>query len=44
MSENSLFAKQCQLVNSDSFLPPKIIMKTDNALYSVGFSTEEILP
>ena len=40
---NSFFAKQCSLINSDSSLPSKIIKKTDNSLYSVKFSTENIL-
>ena len=37
------FAKQCSLLNSDSSLPSKITKKTDNSLYSVRFSTENIL-
>ena len=40
---NSFFAQQCSLINSDSSLPSKIIKKTDNSLYSVKFSTENIL-
>ena len=40
---NSFFAKQCSLINSDSPLPSEIIKKTDNSLYSVIFSTENIL-
>ena len=39
----SFFAKQCSLISSDSSLPSKIIKKTDNSLYSVKFSTENIL-
>ena len=40
---NSYFSKQCSLVNSDSSLPCEIIKKTNNSLYSVRFSTEDIL-
>ena len=40
---NSFSVKQCSLINSDSYLPSKIIKKTDNSLYSVNFSTEDIL-
>ena len=40
---NSYFAKQCSMINSDSFLPCEIIKKTNNSLYSVRFSTEDIL-
>ena len=40
---NSFFAKRCSLINSDSSLPSKIIKKTDNSLYSLKFSTENIL-
>ena len=40
---NSYFAKQCSLINSDSSLPYEIIKKTNNALYSTIFSTEDIL-
>ena len=40
---NSFFAKQCSLINSDSSLLSKIIKKTDNSLYSIWFSTEDIL-
>ena len=40
---NSFFAKQCSLTSSDSSLPSEIIKKTDNSLYSVRFSTEDIL-
>ena len=40
---NSFFAKQCSLITRDSSLPSKIIKKTDNSLYSVKFSTENIL-
>ena len=40
---NSFFAKQCSLINSEGSLPSKIIEKTDNSLYSVKFSTENIL-
>ena len=40
---NSFFAKQCSLINRDSSLPSKIIKKTDNSLYSVKFSTENML-
>ena len=40
---NSYFAKQCSLINSDSSLPCEIIKKTNNSLYSVRFSTEDIL-
>ena len=40
---NFFFAKQCSLINSDSSLPCEIIKKTNNSLYSVRFSTEEIL-
>ena len=39
----SFFAKQCSLINSDSSLPREIIKKTNNSLYSVRFSTEDIL-
>ena len=42
-SFNSFFAKQCSLINSDSFLPSEIIKKKNNSLYSVIFSTEDIL-
>ena len=41
---NSFFVKQCSLINNDSSLPSKIIKKTDNSLYSVKLSTENILP
>ena len=37
---NRFFAKQCSLKNSDSFLPSKIIKKTDNSLHLVKFSTK----
>ena len=37
------FAKQWSLINSDSSLASKIKTKTDNSLYSVKFSTENIL-
>ena len=37
---NSIFAKQCSLINSDSSLPSKIIKKTDNSLYSVKCSSK----
>ena len=40
---NPYFAKQCSLINSDSSLPFEIIKKTNNSLYSVRFSTEDIL-
>ena len=40
---NSFFAKQCSLINNDSSLPSKIIKKTDNSLFSITFSTENIL-
>ena len=40
---NSFFAKQCSLTSSDSSLPSEIIKKTENSLYSVRFSTEDIL-
>ena len=41
---NSFFARQqCSQINSDSSLPSKMIKKTDNSLYSVKFSTENIL-
>ena len=40
---NSYFAKQCSMINSDSFLTCEIIKKTNNSLYSVRFSTEDIL-
>ena len=40
---NSFFAKQCSLINSDSSLPCEIIKKTNNSLYSVRFSTKDIL-
>ena len=40
---NSFFAKQCSLISSDSSLPSEIIKKTDNSLYSVKFSTEDML-
>ena len=40
---NSYFAKQCSLINSDSSLPCETIKKTNNSLYSVRFSTEDIL-
>ena len=40
---NSFFPKQCSLISSDSSLPSEIIKKTDNSLYSVRFSTEDIL-
>ena len=39
---NSFFAKQSSQINSDKSLPSKIIKKTDNSLYSVKFSTENI--
>ena len=37
------FAKYCSLISSDSSLPSEIIKKTDNSLYSVRFSTEDVL-
>ena len=40
---NSFFAEQCSLISSDSSLLSEIIKKTDNFLYSVRFSTEDIL-
>ena len=40
---NSFFAKQCLLINSDGSLPSKILKETDNSLYSVKFSEENIL-
>ena len=40
---NSFFAKQCSLINSNSSLPYKIIKKTNNSLYSVKCSTENML-
>ena len=40
---NCFFAKQCSLINSNSSLPYKIIKKTNNSLYSVKFSTENML-
>ena len=40
---NSFFEKQSSLINSDSSLPSKVIKKTDNSLYSVRFSTENVL-
>ena len=40
---NSFFGKQCSLINSDSSLPSEIIKKTGNSLYSVRFSTEDML-
>ena len=40
---NSFFARQYSLINSDSSLPSETIKKTDNSLYSVSFSAEDIL-
>ena len=44
---NYFFAKQCLLINSDSFLPSelpkKTEKKTENSVYSVSFSKEDIL-
>ena len=40
---NSYFVKQCSLINSDSSLPCEITKKTNNSLYSVSFSTEDII-
>ena len=40
---NSSFSKQCPLKNSDSSLPSELHKKTGNSLYSVRFSTEDIL-
>ena len=40
---NFFFARQCSLINSDSSLSSKVKKKTDNSLYSVKFSTENIL-
>ena len=40
---NSFFAKECSLINSDSSLPSKIKKKTGNCLYSVKYSTKDIL-
>ena len=40
---NSSFANQCSLVNGDSSLPSETMKKTENSLYSVRFSTEDIL-
>ena len=40
---NYFFAKQCSLISSDSCsLLFEIIKKTDNLIYSVGFSPEDI--
>ena len=43
MTDFSSFLKQCSLINGDSSLPSEIIRKRGNSLYSVRFSTEEIL-
>ena len=40
---NSFFAKQCSLINSNSSLPSEITKKTENSIYFVRFSTEDIL-
>ena len=40
---NSFFAKQYSLINSGSYLSSEVIKKTDNSLYSVRFSTEDVL-
>ena len=40
---NPFFAKQWSLIYSDSPLPSKLQKKTENSLYSVIFSTEDIL-
>ena len=40
---NSFFAKKFSLINSDSFLPSELKTKMDNSLYSLRFSTEDIL-
>ena len=40
---NSYFARQCSLINSDSSLSCEVIKKASNSLYSVRFSTEDIL-
>ena len=40
---NSYFARQCSLINSHSFLPCEIIKKTNNSLYSVRSSAEDVL-
>ena len=39
---NSFFAKQFSLINSYSSLPFELKKKTDNSLYSVRFSSEDI--
>ena len=40
---NSFFAKQYSLINSGSYLSSEVIKETDNSLYSVRFSTEDVL-
>ena len=40
---NSFFGKQCSRISSDSSLLSEITKKTDNFVYSVRFSTEDIL-
>ena len=39
----TFFVKQCSLINSDSSLPSELIKKSVNYLYSVRFSTVDIL-
>ena len=39
----SFFVKLCSLINSDSSLPSELIKKLASYLYSVRFSTEDIL-
>ena len=40
---NSFFAKQCSLIRRDSELPTNLIFYTDNRLFTVNFSHEDVI-
>ena len=40
---NSFFTKQCNVINNDSSLPSELLLKTDELLPNIIFSSDDIL-
>ena len=40
---NSLFAKQCTVINNGSSLPSELLLKTDKLLSNITFTSDDIL-